>query len=156
MTATVFLTVINADITAIYPLYTGTGLFDLGIATTETDKVGTGLEIISQTLGTSAEAYAFNILGQKRTITVNLKQTGTRTELRDFTKNLKILCDYQLQQGVNTTATYWNTNSIVNDFAGGTKIMIFSYSINSSNRNSPSEVNYTITMVETVGIPGGT
>jgi hypothetical protein len=133
--------------------WSGTQTFNIGSVHNERETLDPGLEVISQTLGKATDSKAYNFLGQKRTFNI----TGTysndsATELRNFTNNLKLIADWQLQGLSETvTFTYQNTNSRIKDVYNGVQVMMSRYSIDSTADDGPGMVNYSMELVETSG-----
>jgi len=133
--------------------WTGTTTLSLGTIQNENDKLNSGFERISQSLGKADASKGMNFLGQTRDITIRGRYKGADLSgARAFTRNLKLICDYQLEQGTTTTLVYTNTNSIIYDFSQGVTGMMKDYTITASYSDNRVTVNYTIILQECVNL----
>ena len=149
--------------------YTGGDTFDLGEIQSEPPGVTTGVEVISTSFQTSEETMGFNVLGQKSSNTFSFKFTGTVNEIRLFTKNLKLISNYQSTNTSSVTFRYVNTvsknfwfltgsgkntsdSTVSTNFwtDNGIQVMLLGYNINSQ-LSIPGVLIYTLKLIESKG-----
>ena len=171
MTMTTYLVVNSASIVAKggnYAKYDGGDSFDLGEIQSEPVNVNTGVEIISTSFQTSEETMGFNVLGQKQGLPFTFKFTGTLDQIRLFTKNMKLICNYQSantnsvtfrivddvskyfwlltaakKETVDSSPGHWTKNGI--------QVMIQNFDINTQ-LSIPGVLMYTLKLTESKGI----
>lgn len=144
------------DVTTVWSDEYTSNSFDLGIINNENISVNNGTEILSLTSKSSEDTMSFNTKGQTRTLNITATFTGTTSEIREFTKKLKICSDNQVESLLNETISssvqYVNTKSrIYPIYDTGIKCVIKSFSINSRDNESPSMITYNLTLLETKG-----
>ena len=150
-----------------YVRYTGGDTFDLGEIQNEQFNIITGAETISTSFQTSSETLGFNVLGQKQGMTFTFKFTGTTNEIRLFTKNIKLICNYQSTNTnsvtfriINTVSKYFwlltasgkNTTDTTSVWTNnGIQVMIQNFNI-TSKLSTPGVLMYSIKITESKGI----
>ena len=136
--------------------WTGTTAFSLGTIQNENSKMSGGVEVISQSFGTSNNNKGWSVLGQKRVITIKGRNTASSlANAQAFERNLYLICKYQTETMTgDRTCRYYNSTSVVYSIATspGVQGMIVDYNVTKREGGGLNTVDYVITFVECTNI----